>query len=392
MCSTYELSTEDYGRFHSDGVCDRSEYNAFKQSLNRHRIHKRLMVNNDVNRVPNAQTVFCPLQVQDLTQTETNIPGFDTMWLVENTSSESVVLSFVDPKDGIEYSALTGTITPPQNDPKAIVPPGGSKAVRAYDGHVFHARTFNADTGALGPVVLQHRLGLIPVGLNAPDHLSCPLEDPEPVVPETGELQPEFSRLPPRVFRPCNTIDIGFRNMAGCPLHGYYIAGSANSNSTNDAVCQEKFRFHLGMNRQAPDFMWSWDSPTKFEGSFVGHAFSFRLASDPSVLVETVTLQPTRIVDCPELSSQAQVNQVTRLGDLVEVGLPVSGDDSTIMGITQADHLEDVMVRVNQAKAAGFFNDTAAAWNTHNGTTRADKPKRRSRMSRNEIYVGVDSF
>lgn len=46
---------------------------------------------------------------------------------------------------------------------------------------------------------------------------------------------------------------------------------------------------------------------TKFEGSYIGHTFVARLASDPNVIIDTYTLQPTRIVDCPNLKQQFAV-------------------------------------------------------------------------------------
>lgn len=46
---------------------------------------------------------------------------------------------------------------------------------------------------------------------------------------------------------------------------------------------------------------------TKFEGSYVGHTFVARLASDPKVIIDTFTLQPTRIVDCPNLKEKVAV-------------------------------------------------------------------------------------
>lgn len=46
---------------------------------------------------------------------------------------------------------------------------------------------------------------------------------------------------------------------------------------------------------------------TKFEGSYVGHTFVARLASDPKVIIDTYTLQPTRIVDCPNLKQKVAI-------------------------------------------------------------------------------------
>jgi len=43
---------------------------------------------------------------------------------------------------------------------------------------------------------------------------------------------------------------------------------------------------------------------TKYEGSFIGHTFVARLASDPSVIIDKYTLEPTRIIDCPTQKKQ----------------------------------------------------------------------------------------
>jgi hypothetical protein len=48
---------------------------------------------------------------------------------------------------------------------------------------------------------------------------------------------------------------------------------------------------------------------TKFEGSYIGHTFVARLASDPKVVIDTYTLQPTRIVDCPNLKQKVAVER-----------------------------------------------------------------------------------
>merc|ERR1712232_204408 len=42
-----------------------------------------------------------------------------------------------------------------------------------------------------------------------------------------------------------------------------------------------------------------------FEGTYVGHTFAFRLASDPSVLVDRVTLSPTYVPSCPNRKQNA---------------------------------------------------------------------------------------
>lgn len=72
--------------------------------------------------------------------------------------------------------------------------------------------------------------------------------------------------------------------------------------AADDSVaCQESFKFHLGTQQHdMKHFMNDWTSSTKYEGTFVGHTYHFRLAHDPTVLVQTVTLAPTQVMDCPE--------------------------------------------------------------------------------------------
>merc|ERR1712176_696651 len=101
--------------------------------------------------------------------------------------------------------------------------------IYSFEGHVFHLRTLTQD-GTQGDLVMQHRIGLIPVGQHLASQLVCGREDPEPVVEEITETNEKeivreeaFAREAPQILRPCNTMDIGFRNMAGCPLNGYYI-------------------------------------------------------------------------------------------------------------------------------------------------------------------------
>jgi len=281
--------------------------------------------------VPNQRTVLCPEVVQDLS-TPGNNYGYDTVWIVENTASDPVVLSYVNPIDGVEYSAMNTKITPPHDDPDAILAPGLWRAIYSWEGHVFLARqllTKGSSEKALGPVLMQHRTGLIPIGLNAQE-LMCMSSDPEPLL--NGTRVPEYARTPPATDRLCNTIDLGFRNMANCPLHAYYVnpmgdeqvQALADYEEVDDTkpLYEELFEFHLGINPRPLDFTWDWDSKTKFEGTMIGHTFAFRSAEDPSILVETHTVRPTRIPDCPNLKKKQQVNRVTSIGIAQAVVLP----------------------------------------------------------------------
>ena len=157
---------------------------------------------------------------------------------------------------------------------------------------------------------MQHRAGLIPIG--NPNQYECDanLPDVEPVNPSTAERKPEFGRTPhPKASRPCNTVDISFRNQVGCPLHVYW-ANRLDEVPTEGFSCGEKFKFHLGTKPAPQDFMLDWDSATKFEGSYVGHTFVARLASDPSVVIDSYTVEPTKIIDCPNLRKQQIASSV----------------------------------------------------------------------------------
>jgi hypothetical protein len=273
---------------------------------------------------------------------------------------------------------MNAKITPPQADKNAILQPGDWRAVYTWEGHVFFARQLlpSPDGGEpkLGQVLLQHRTGLIPIGMQAQE-LICPSTDPEPIV--NGTLAPEFCRTPPAIYRPCNTIDLGFRNMANCPLHGYYVAQMSDDEveklhdyeevDDTKPVYHESFKFHLGMNPMAQDFMWGWDSSTKFEGTFIGHTFAFRSAADPDVLIQTYTLRPTRIPDCPKLKNKHQVNRVTSVGMAAAVVLPTGKLVDKLTTFTNAtDTTTDTIARMYKA------------WNI-NGTDN-NRRRRRRRM------------
>jgi hypothetical protein len=234
--------------------------------------------------------------------------GLDTVWIVENQASTPVVVAYLNGA-GMEVSARNTKIAPAVADPTTILQPNQWMSIHTYEGHVFVVREL-LKSGAAGPLLLQHRVGLIPVGENQALELECSLEDPEPIQGE--KRHPAFARTPSPPLRPCNTLDVGFRNVAGCPLHGYYVRGDGKS-------CSEHFKFHLGVERATGDFMWDWHSPTKYEGSFIGHSFHFRLASNPSVLVDTITLQPTVITDCPA-PAQALTVTIQGAADAVTLG------------------------------------------------------------------------
>jgi hypothetical protein len=299
--------------YHADeGTCNREYFNEYKEHVRRDRMYQSLRKEGGAVRVPNVKTVTCPANGEAVNMIQKGSrQGYDTTWFVENTASVAVVLCWINPTTGKEFSAVDSSIAPPVNDPRAILKPGEWKAVWTYEGHVFYARELDPETGQAGRIVLQHRTGLYPVGEGVTG-LSCPEPDVEPIEAETGILASAFQRsVPPgKHLRRCNQIDIGFRNAANCPLHAYYIPDHHALSGDANQCPVEKFKLHLGLEGATPDFHWDWASNTKFEGSAIGHSFAFRLASNPSVLVETVTLEPTKVIDCPARSEESVV-QIT---------------------------------------------------------------------------------
>jgi hypothetical protein len=253
--------------------------------------------------VPNQQTVVCPLQVQSL-EISTATKGFDTTWIVENNSITAVFVAWI--VNGEEYSPFEPDVKP-MDDPKAILSPGEWTSVPTFESFVYHVREIQED-GAPGDVVLQHRVGLVPIGNPRDYDCDASLPDVEPFDPNTGVQVQEYRRKPTHPQRPCNTIDVGFRNQVGCPVHMYWANQLADVPGEG-FNCGEKFRFHLGTKPAPQDFFEDWNSMTKFEGSYIGHTFIARLASDPNVVIDSYTLEPTRVVDCPRRKQQVQAVQ-----------------------------------------------------------------------------------
>ena len=123
----------------------------------------------------------------------------------------------------------------------------------------------------------------------------------------------------------------------GCPLHVYW-ANNLKDVPAEGFSCGEKFKFHLGTKPATQDFMHDWESSTKFEGSFIGHTFVARLASNPDVVIDSFTLQPTRVVDCPNLKQipvqsdeKKQEAEVEAVGNILPLQDAVLGDASSIL-------------------------------------------------------------
>ena len=202
---------------------------------------------------------------------------------------------------------------------------------QTFDSFVYHVREID-DDGNVGRVVLQHRVGLIPIG--NPRGLQCDLSKPdvEPVDPKTAVIIQEYTRPPVPEVRRCNIVDVSFRNQAGCPLHVYWASGTKTIPETG-FNCGEKFRFHLGTKPATQDFMNDWESSTKFEGTFIGHTFVARLASDPNVVVDSYTVDTTKIIDCPNLKQKVANGSQER----AEVVMEAQGAITPLQDQTVAD-------------------------------------------------------
>ena len=301
-------------KYHDNRVCNRDAYNVYKANVGRYDRLQSYKKVGGVSTVPNQKTITCPVNGGRVSMKDAHTPnvGLDTVWVVENHASTPVVVSYVNAQ-GVEVSARNPKISPATADPTAILKPNAWMAVYAFEGHEFVVREV-LKSGIAGNVLLQHRAGLLPIGANfAMAGISCdPSQDIEPMVDETTTA-PVFQRTPTQIDRPCNTMDIGFRNVASCPLHGYYVRGEGDQ-------CTEKFKLHLGVESMTTNFIKDWTSATKYEGSFIGHTFHFRLASNPTILVDTVTLQPIYVTDCPVSSAAAVVSETNGVNMMTQIG------------------------------------------------------------------------
>jgi hypothetical protein len=338
---TADLDTQ-WLKFHSNRACNRDGFNLMKDRMDKHGRHLYLKQSGDHARIPDAKTVACPAVVSDL-KVPNQVTGFDTSWLVENTASTPVMISYIR-DDGVEVSAVNGNLIA-GDDPQAVLQPGQWKAFHTHQGHIFHVREILKD-GSAGKILLQHRVGLIPIGGTNLRNLACPDADDEPVVlgPDgTKHTDPNFQRTKGPPVRDCNTLEIGFRNAAGCPLHGYYLRPDS---------CEEVFKLHLGVNPGAPDFMKDWSSLTKYESTFVGHTFVFRSAFSDQV-VDQITVQPTQIPDCPDLKQQVVT---TSLASANVVMVPSANRMLNNGGINASNNTTTIITTTAAAASALLLN------------------------------------
>lgn len=334
-------------KFHVDSSCDRKAHNHHSNRVLRSNRYYA-MLQTGINHIPDERTATCPQQVEDW---EVNDYGHDTKLLFDNEASSPVVLIWVN--KGIEYSAIDSKITPPQNDPKAIVQPGQWASVEGYEGHVYYARELTKD-GSLGNILVQHQPGMVAIKNTYGHKLPCEkpklpdlkhleqlppkkqeqivkqaLEkvDPEPKITvksnrhlegKVDKRDPEWDRVHAHNTERCNIIYKGFRNsIDGCALHMFYIG--MQEPTDGKMQCREEFKFHLGLHPSPEDYMHSWESRSKFEATFVGHSWVARLASNMDIVVDSYTVKPIKITDCPNLKQQIKVGAGAVVNGIGEV-------------------------------------------------------------------------
>ncbi len=72
--------------------------------------------------VPNEMSITCPMHETESLESPTAIQGFDTTWIVENTSTKTTLISWV--VNGAEVSPFEPGLAP-MDDPKCLLKPGG---------------------------------------------------------------------------------------------------------------------------------------------------------------------------------------------------------------------------------------------------------------------------
>ena len=111
-------------RYHDVSVCLTKPNRPPEGHVERRSIYNKLLMGGTgAAMVPNTRTVTCPLgsQLESL-ESPASVKGFDTTWIVENSSLKPVVLAWII--NGIEYSPFTPDLKP-MEDPKAFLNPGG---------------------------------------------------------------------------------------------------------------------------------------------------------------------------------------------------------------------------------------------------------------------------
>ena len=93
-----------------------------------------------------------------------------------------------------------------------------------------------------------------------------------------------------------------FRNtLPNCPLDVYY-AGAEPTTTNGPMQCNERLTFRLGTENL--DNAHEDDGRLKFEVTYMSHSFVARLKSNPDIVVDRFTMQPTEVHDCPRRNQE----------------------------------------------------------------------------------------
>jgi hypothetical protein len=123
--------------------------------------------------------------------------------------------------------------------------------------------------------------------------------------------------------------------------------------------------------------MLDWHSKTKYEGTYVGHNFVFRLAKDERIVVDSVSLHPTRVIDCPGLKNQVNVASVVEAQAIIT---PIMlGNKDMLNGDMMLSH-----IMLKNLNATVTMN--ATEWVMH-----APTDSRRRRRARSDSHVVTHS-
>lgn len=401
--------SSSFHKYHGDDTCHRQGYNDMVHQLNRSNKQKHFKQLGTMEHIPNEQSIYCPVsnnvvqpwddEYHNNNNNENRNIGLDALWIVENKASTPIVLSYIN-SDGIEVSAKNSKIYPAIHDSTSILQPGQWTAIVGYEGHVFIARSIiNISLGIIGPILLQHRIGFIPIGieyLKKNIQFQCPTVDIEPMNPITHKIESEYSRTPrPVPLKHCHSIDLGFRNMLNCPIHGYYVtkqqSQESQSGDVNDMICSERFKFHLGTQatNNFPNVFMDWKSNIKYENTFIDHIFRFRLASNPNVIVDTITVKPTYIYDCPLLTSTSSIGT----GTTTTTAESIASNEGRAVGISSSSSKAQQQQQYNNISSSSYVIklSSSSMWSNMTSTTHNVTSEKKSKNKNNKVtIVSVD--
>lgn len=313
-----------------------------------HRFQER---EGDILNLPEERTWLCPLDGTDDTTDSHNKggipPGPSSRWVVQNSATSAVVLSWINPL-GMEVSAADGTTHPASAHSAtwpdgAILLPGQLAIVNGRMGQTFVARELVEDAGVMmewareqvprtisfghksngggwetymvgmgmdprvfgraGRVLLKHRMGMIHVrnqfGAICAEVVP-PKEVPAPFEAERIEAHQDNS---------CNLVTKGFVNKVGCEIDIFFATGGSfnstahhNGASYEDAATNpqcEHFSAHLGA--ESVGNMDDRVSPVAFENTYNTHRFIAKMSHDNSIVAE-MFIENDVIGDCPDPS------------------------------------------------------------------------------------------